>query len=371
MKKLISLLAVLFVAQLSLAQSDTPAGATTLPVSYWSLGTPSSGTLTGASNSGLAGYCQGIPTNDVFYRFTATTQGIKATCSTTDFDMVVEIRDGVDPNVVVDCVDAVFGAGGETIWISDLTAGDDYYICVYSNGGAGAGNFDVQLEYLPAVELRPGYYPFPVSDAGLPGYAVAELTKRVTNADGAFFAFNMAGLIEATRWKFVDPSDNSEYFADVAGDNINLGLNDVPGPLCFGKTYDVQCQIMLEGQWCGYSVVRQLQTEAQPNTLLSATYVNGWFDLSASIKANFVGSDQQLYWRLTTDNNNTVIDFNYPNDPDSWLNFPDVSCMRFNKIYGLEIAVEYCGVVGPYSDPVNVFTINVPYSKVRDEYCGT
>lgn len=368
MKNLAILLIVLVASGSVFAQADEPGAAASLTVDFWSQGTLQGGTLAGATDSGLAGYCAASDGNDVFYEVTPSSQGIKAQVITAAFDAVIELRDGSDPDIVLDCVDANFGNGGEELWVTGLTAGTSYYLCVYSTNGSASGAFQVMAEYLPMAEVRSGYHPNPATDIDLPGYKIAETTRRNTNTA---YPINMTAFIQATRWRIVDTSDLSVYYADVAGNNQLLTLNAVAGPLCFNKVYDVQCQVMVEGQWCGYSVTHAIHTEAQPNSTLLPAWVGGTYDLSSSIKAVFVGNQQQLYWRLTTDNGNTQIDFQYPGDATTWLNFPDVECMRFNKIYQVEIASEYCGVLGSYSDPVNVFTSSVPYTKVRDEYCGT
>lgn len=364
MKKLCTLSAALFLAVLSWGQSDEPAGAPTLTVDFYSLGANTAGSLAAASASNLPGTCF-AGSVDGYYAFVAQSQGVKIDCTTGAFDMALEVRDAGE--TWLDCQDANAGVGGETMWVTGLTTGNTYYVSITSIGAVGGGTFNVKVEWLPNVEVRGGYYPNPSPESGLPGYKIAETTRRTLNSA---FPASIAGFVTGSRWRFTAQSDASVYTADVGGNNQLLNLNTVTG-LCFSEVYDVEVQVQIEGQWCGYSIPRSINMESEPTTILQPVWVNGTYDLSASIQAAFIGSEGQLYWRLTTDNGNTVVDFNYPNNPTTELNLPDPDCLRFNKIYSVEIAAEYCGQIGSYSTPVNIFTMNVPYTKVRTEYCGT
>lgn len=357
--------AILLIATPAWTQSDEPAGAPVLTVDFYSQGTNTAGSLATASASNLAATCSAGAT-DGYYSFVATTQGVKIEATTGVFDMALEVRDaGV---TWMDCQNANGAGTGETMWLTGLTPGDTYYLSVASIGAVGAGTFNVKIEWLPNVEVRPGYTPYPASDAGLVGYKVAESTRRTWNT---VYPLNLNIFVTGTRYQFTAQSDASIFIHDVSGSTELLNLNTVSGPLCFGENYDVLVQVQIEGQWCGYSTLQPIAMEPEPTTTLNAVYVNGTTDLSAAIQAAFLGSSGILYWRLTTDNGQTVIDYSYGLDGWMVLNLPDPECLRFNKIYNVEIAAEYCGQVGSYSTPVNIFTQNVPYTKVRNEYCGT
>lgn len=369
MKQLCTLSATLFTALLfaisAFCQSDEPAGSPVFTVDFYSVGAFTVGSLAATSNSDLPGTCF-MGNSDGYYQFVATTQGVKIEATTADFDMTLEIRDAGE--TWMDCLNSNGAGSGETMWVTGLTPGDTYYLGIGSSGAVGAGAFSVKIEWLPNVEVRPGYTPNPASDAGLPGYKVAETTRRTWNT---VYPLNLNLFVTGTRYQFTAQSDASTFTHDISGSTELINLNTVSGPLCFSETYDVLVQVQIEGQWCGYSTTQPIAMESEPSTTLNPIYVNGTTDLSASIQAAFVGSSGILYWRLTTDNGQTIIDFSYGLPGWMVLALPDPDCLRFNKIYNVEIAAEYCGLIGSYGTPVNIFTQNVPYTKVRNEYCGT
>jgi len=369
MKQLYTLSATLLVSIIlsipAFCQTDEPAGAPVIAVDFYSQGAFTAGSLAATSASDLAATCF-TGNSDGYYQFVATTQGVKIDATTGDFDMTLEARDAAE--TWVDCENSNGAGTGETMWVTGLIPGDTYYVSVGSNGAVGAGAFSIKVEWLPNVEVRPGYTPNPATDAGLVGYKVAETTRRTWNS---IFPFNINTIVTGSRYQFTAQSDASVFTHDIAGSTELINLNTVPGPLCFSETYDVLVQVQIEGQWCGYSTVQPIAMEPEPTTTLNPVYVNGTTDLSAAIQAAFVGSSGILYWRLTTDNGLTVVDYSYGLSGWMVLDLADPPCLRFNKIYNVEIAAEYCGQIGPYSPPVNIFTQNVPYTKVRNEYCGT
>ena len=369
MKQLYTLFATLLVSiVLSIpasCQTDEPAGAPVIAVDFYSQGAFTAGSLAATSASDLPATCF-AGNSDGYYQFVATTQGVKIDATTGNFDMTLEVRDAAE--IWVDCQNSNGAGAGETMWVTGLTPGNTYYVSVGSNGAFGAGAFNIKVEWLPNVEVRPGYTPNPATDAGLVGYKVAETTRRTWNS---IFPFNLNTVVTGSRYLFTAQSDASVFTHDISGTTELINLNSVPGPLCFNETYDVLVQVQIEGQWCGYSTVQPVAMEPQPATTLNPIDINGTTDLSAEISAIFVSSSSILYWRLTTDNGQTVIDYDYNLPGWGNLDLPDPSCLRFNKIYNVEIAAEHCGLIGAYSSPVNIFIENVPYTKVRDQYCGT
>ena len=314
----------------------------------------------GASGSGVAA-CAGVDNDDVWYRFNATTQAVKLEASTGDFDMVLEILDlSLAP---VACENTYFVNGGETLYANNLVTGDDYFIRVHSADGAGAGSFDMCALYLPSCEVRLGWYPTKNTDLGLPGYRVNETINRKNYSP-------TNSLIEATRWLFIDVDNGDNFTTVVNGSNGILNLNDVGG-ICFDRTYDVYIEVQVDGgYWCGYSQVRQIFMEQFPTTELEPGYAGLAYNMTEDLKARYVGDGQNIEWRLTTDNGNTVLTHIGPGS-SSLLYFEQVNCIRYNKIYTIEARAEYCGIWGPWSSPEFVILNPLPYVDVRDEFCNT
>lgn len=373
MKRLYSTLTALTIALLGFGQSDDPSTPTVISLPFYSMGGWAAGSITGATGSAPAS-CN-APADDVFYGFTASTQGVKIEATTADFDMVLEILDASD--VLLDCMDNVFGVGGETWFYTNLTPGDDYKIRIYSNAGTSNGNFSIKAEWLPDVYVRDGWWPTDAVDDlidGIYGYKINQQpSRRLTSTAGGFpITFNAS--VDATMWEFTDQGNATVYTHTILGGaNTKINLNDVvnPSTLCFGTTYDVRVQLVMEGQECGYSEIRELDMEAMPTTRVTLGYPNQFYDMATPFRADFVGDSQQIYWQLTTDNGQTVINHDYTGSPSSWIYGQDVLCMRYNKIYAVEVTVEYCGTIGSWSTPITIFTEALPYSNVRAEYCNT
>lgn len=146
--------------------NDNCATATTLTPN--STCTPTAGTITNATASGLAQACSGgTPTADVWYSFqatsTITTIAAQSTLATSanGFDLVLELYEGTCSGLTfLSCADAdditVAGATGfESINIDGLTIGNTYYIRVYNYFGTSAtnGSFNICVVSNPTCSL--------------------------------------------------------------------------------------------------------------------------------------------------------------------------------------------------------------------------
>lgn len=359
----VSLLAVLLCG-MSIGQ-ENPGSAVAITLTNYLIDTgtgsgcsPVAGTL-GASGSGEA-TCSGADSDDVWYRFTANTQAAKITVTTANFNAVVQILEVGSLNPVA-CEDANGANSGEVLRVNTLTATNEYYIRIHSFGGGG-GTFTVCGQFYPASKVRDGWHPVPSPDAGLPGFRVNETVNRDQYAPNN-------GQIQATRWQFTDINTLDEYTFQVNGTNSILNLNAVGG-LCFGTSYDVLVQVQVDGYWCGYGAVRQIIMEAVPTTELEPGYAGQNYDLNDDLKARFVGTGQNIQWRLTTDNGMTqVIENSAANS--SYLYFDQTTCLRYNRIYTVEIRAFYCGVWGPWSAADFIITNPIPYVNVRPQFCNT
>ncbi|WP_306640414.1 T9SS type A sorting domain-containing protein [Sanyastnella coralliicola] len=363
MKRIIPFALSLLAACGLMAQED-PGTAVAITLSdfmqntYDGLACSTAGSL-GASGSGEA-VCSGTDDDDVWYAFTATTQAIKITGTTSNFDMVIEVLDNGLNSVA--CQNTNGANSGETLYANTLIAGNDYYLRIHSANGAGAGSFNICTEYLPASEVRAGWFPTFTPDVGLPGYRINQTINRIT-----YTPYN--SLVEGSRWLFIDVDSGDQFLAEVNGSNGIINLNAVGG-LCFDRTYDVYVQVQVDGYWCGYNQVRQIYTEASPTTELEPGYAGLNYDMTENVKARYVGDGQNIEWRLTTDGGSTVLT-HIGASSTSFCYFDLIECIRYNKIYVIEARAEYCGVWGPWSDPEFIIINPLPYVNVRPEYCNT
>ena len=313
----------------------------------------------GASGSGEPA-CAGADTDDVWYVFTAQTQGARFEASSATADLVIEVLDAATLTSVL-CSNTAGVGGTEILRVSTLIAGQNYFLRIHSSTGTG-GAYTVCGQFYPASEVRNGWYPIYTPDVGLPGYRINQTINRV-------FYTPYNDQITGTRWLFVNSATTEEHEATVVGTSGLVNITVVPG-ICFGNDYDVFVEVQVDGFWCGYSVGRQITMEAEPTTEMEPSYVGQYYDLNDNLKARFVGNDQNIEWRLTT-NNGDVVFSNLALDNSSFVYFENLPCIRYNRIYQVETRVEYCGVLGPWSDPQVIFTNPVPYVNLRPQFCNT
>ena len=313
-----------------------------------------SGSL-GVSGSGVPA-CQGIDNNDVWYEYTSIYNGNRIDVDAS-FDAVISIYDS--SMNLIDCENSIAGAGVESIWVNQLTANDTYYLRIHSFG-AETGTFDIYAYHLPPCGLRAGWYPYPATD-GIPvGYRVNESTKRRNYAADNIY-------IQATMWEFTDVNSGFVETVIINGTNGDFALQQLTD-MCFGNEYTVRVQIQLEGKWSGFGEPRPLIMELEPSTRLLPGYGGGTYGISSNLKVVFTGAQQIIEWRFTTDNGAEVINHISTN---STISMDDIDCIRYNRIYTVEVRATYCGITGPWSTPDFIIIAPIPYTQLIPEDCGT
>jgi hypothetical protein len=108
--------------------------------------TPTSGTVLAATQSQAA--CgDGNANDDVWYKFTATSNGANVTVDgSTSFDAVFEVFSGTCAGLTsLGCVDATLLDGIETTTLNSLTIGQTYYIRVFDWYSSVAGTTDFNI----------------------------------------------------------------------------------------------------------------------------------------------------------------------------------------------------------------------------------
>lgn len=311
----------------------------------------------GATASGVPA-CTGADGDDVWYTFTSNTQGLVLQVNSNNSDLVIELLD--NGLTSLSCVDNVTGTGEEELIANTLTAGDTYYLRIHSVTGAGGGNFTICGRDLPSIAVRDGWWPVKTVDTGFPGYLVNESVSRSLVPNNS--------LIQSTEWEFTDTGTGDVFTSTVMGFNGLINLNSVGG-ICFGTIYDVRVQVQIGGYWSGWGETRQILMEDFPNTEVEPPFIGQSYDLDGDIKAIFVGTDQTLEWRLTTDNGNTS--FVHNGGSSSFLYLDDIECVRYNKIYNIEVRANLCGTWGPWSDPIFIITNPLPYTNVQPAFCSS
>lgn len=357
------------------SQGDNLGAATNLPQPFYTLGTNQAGTLLGGTNSGLALGDGTTPALiDGFYSFTANSQGANIEVAPNGFDVALEIRD--DAGTFVAAMNNEPAGVTEEWFASMLTPGNDYVIRVYTLDVAGADDFTILVEELPEANLRPNFSPDPPVDQGLLGYKIADQTKR-NNINAAYYPADLTPLVQATMWELVDVDDGTVYTHTITGTNSVLILNDVqtPDQLCFDRTYSVRCQLRLDGKWCGYGPAYDILTESYPEVKVLPEFLNQAYLLQPGfLRTNYLGDGQQIEWHLETNQGSPdgpmEIDYANVGSSSTYCYFQNVECMRYNKIYSVEVRAEYCGMYGPWSEPAAFYTSPLPYTYVRPEYCG-
>lgn len=313
--------------------------------------TPTSNAL--VAGSGIAA-CQGVSGQEYWISFTAETQAIKATLSGIVFDGVIELFEAGTLNSLA-CENSAGNGGEEVLRYNELSIGDEYLIRFRAIDGSG-GAFSYCLEHYPMATIRNGWHPHPPSDDDFPGYKVTQNTQRPW----------LGTLIQATRYYLTDIDSGDSYEHQVNGSSNLLNLNVFD--FCYGLTLSVYVEVQVDDYWCGISEERIIELEDQPYAQINPTYFGATVTLGELIQGIYLGPNQQFEWRFTTDNGNTVI-LESSNPGQSQLFFGQTSCLRYNRIYSVEVRASYCSQTGPWSEPTFIVTPAVPYNKLRNQYC--
>jgi hypothetical protein len=118
--------------------NDNPAFASNCPLSSLSICTTVTGTLQGASPTGVFGANTLSNNNDVWYYFTANGQGMTIRCTPNGNDVGLELRSSTGQ--LLKFMNATSNPTDEYMNYADLTIGNQYYLRVMNMNGAQSGN---------------------------------------------------------------------------------------------------------------------------------------------------------------------------------------------------------------------------------------
>ncbi|MFN8699916.1 MAG: MopE-related protein [Flavobacteriales bacterium] len=137
-------------------------GASNIAVYNFSTCLSTNGTVINASSSPQA-QSTVITGEDVWYRFTASSVGVRVAVSSTSFDAVIELQD--QAGNVLATENAVSGAGNEILNYynssAPLVSGQTYFIAVRNyNSGSGSGAFTICVQRIRSTACNSGTGPF-------------------------------------------------------------------------------------------------------------------------------------------------------------------------------------------------------------------
>lgn len=159
MLRKIYFLSILLTCHVLYAQSDGCSNATLLvPQTTCSPSTQTYGTTIGATQTIPSGSCGGSATDDVWYRFTATSTSHTITVSPdAGMDAVIDLYSGSCSVLIhLSCADNNSSGGVETISYTNFTVGQEYRVRVYSWGSSpsASGGFNICVSQGPTIPLN-------------------------------------------------------------------------------------------------------------------------------------------------------------------------------------------------------------------------
>jgi hypothetical protein len=158
-----------------------------------------SGTVTGATASAQSNSFT-LSGEDVWYRFTANSVGVRVVADAPGFDAVIELQDAAGNTLAQE--NAIPGAGIEILNhynpLSPLITGQQYFIAVRNfNSGAGSGSFTICVQRIRASACNVGTGPFGMCDvfkAAWVGAQSYQFAFADTESSETFLASSSSGI---------------------------------------------------------------------------------------------------------------------------------------------------------------------------------
>ena len=344
------------------AQSNEPDGSSTIVLPVYESPSTLAGNISGFTLTQPAN-CSASADDDGFIQFTAVTQGVQFVLNSTSFDGVLELLDNTSTSLT--CSNTAVGIGEEIIWYTTLVPGDTYYVRIHSADGiTNTGAFD--LQYSSLIERT------------LSG------TFRITNVDGDSYRLNdymrrtVGTEVEETHWKFRNSTTNATYVYVIVGNSYQANLTLIENQagtlaspfFCYGNTYDVSIEIVVNGLGCGYGPGYDIVFEDTPNTKLSNTYVGAFLNPGGDyITASNTHLDQVMDWEFSEFG--SILETIQTAQGDNRLYLNTSTQLVFNRAYTVRIRVTSCGVTGPWSEYNQFFTTDIPYVSLFSGTCNS
>ncbi len=243
--------------------------------------------------------------------------------------------------------------------------GQDYYFRISSTALATGSSFTLSVEFYPVAEVRTGY--FPTVDAD--GYGLCDQIKRN----------NVNASVSNSRFRLVPTStpNNGGCSALVLGSNT-IALTNQFTCACFGINYDCYVEVQVDGHWCGESLPRPIVFQTSPTTNIVGSSTQT-INLNSTISAVFACGVSNYEWRFVGQNGTTIL---CDSTNNSTLNLDiKCNCLRYNRIYQVMVRVksacnanlwsDWCGMTGPNTTPLTMFTPPLPMIVIPSNICNT
>ena len=353
---------LLFLSIFAFSQSNEPDGSSSIILPAYESALSLAGNINGFTSSFPAN-CGASANDDGFIQFTAVTQGAQFILNSTEFDGVIELLD--DTNASLSCINTVVGIGEEVIWYTTLTPGNIYYVRIHSADGiTNTGAFDLQYSSLPEKVLMGA---FRTTNVNGNDYRLTDYIRRTIGSP-----------VEESRWKFRNTATNEIYVYVIVGDFYQVCLDDaedVAGTLaepffCYGNTYEIAIEVVVNGLGCGYGRAYDLVFEDEPTTVLSGAYISAFLNPGSDyITAAITHNDQVMEWEFSEFGQ--ILETIQTPQGDNRLYLNTSNQLIFNRAYTLRIRVISCGVTGPWSTYYQIFTTDIPYVSLLPGTCNS
>jgi|TARA_B110000902_G_scaffold99217_1_gene117336 hypothetical protein len=353
---------LLFLSLSIYSQSNEPDGSSIIVLPVYESPSNLAGNISGFTST-LAATCSAVADDDGFIQFTAVTQGAQFILNSASFDGVLELLDNTFTSLT--CTNTAIGIGEEVIWYTTLVPGDNYYLRIHSADGiTNTGVFDLQYSSLPEKVLAGA---FRTTNVNGNSYRLTDYIRRI-----------IGSTVEETRWKFRNTTTNETYVFVIIGDFYQVSLDDAEdeaGTLaspffCYGNTYEVSIESVVNGLGCGYGQGYDLVFEDEPTTVLSGTYIGAFLNPGADfIAAANTHNDQIMDWEFSEFG--SLLETIQTTQGNNRLYLNTSTQLIFNRAYTVRIRVTSCGVTGPWSEYYQFFTTDIPYVSLISGTCNS
>ena len=307
--------------------------------------------------------CSPAVTDAKWFRFTVPSAipsaAVRVTVNPTGFDAVIDFYAGTAASPIYkECSNTAASGASEilrTTWATNpITPGTEYYFRVSSTTDVASGCFDVKVEYYPTAYVSSGA-PNPTVDAGLVGYRATNYFKR----NYPSFTVQNA-LVQGTRFRVVDVSDPTNTCTGTLTGTLDQKiLYDFPC-VCYGKTYNIWVELKIDGIWCGEGPMRTVNTEAYASTTINNTSCQSQLLQGGQLNTSTLGPNAVLEWEFSINGSVLTSVQTTAGTTNIYLNNPNLTCLRYNRIYSVRVRVRYCNVWGDWSAPYCLITAPLP-----------
>jgi hypothetical protein len=362
MMKLTAMTFLLFLGLSLFSQSNDLDGSSIIVLPVYESPSNLAGSISGFTST-LPATCSAVADDDGFLQFTAVTQGAQFVLNSTSFDGVLELLD--DTYTSLTCTNTSSGIGEEIIWYTTLVPGDTYYLRIHSaDGTTNTGAFNLQYSSLPEKVLAAAFWTTNVNGNS---YRLTDYIRRIIGSP-----------VEESRWKFRNTTTNETYIYVIVGNFYQVSLSDAEdeaGTLassffCYGNTYEVSIESVVNGLGCGYGQGYEIVFEEEPTTVLSENYISAFLNPGADfITAANTHNDQVMDWEFSEFG--VLLETIQTDQGLNRLYLNTSNQIVFNRAYTVRIRVTSCGVTGPWSEYYQFFTSDIPYVSLISGTCNS